>query len=100
AIQNVSLKTGSTIIMSRVLNGARLARFTRVDVTPVQGGSPLVFKSWVPAGPRGSAVSFEFPGADGTYNLNVVCSVGDPEGNAEYAVSVRDPRPAPGAKAK
>jgi hypothetical protein len=100
AIANVELKSGATITVARNLNGARFARFMRVEIAPAAGGAPLVFKStgWMPAGPRGSASSFEFPGADGTYNLNVVSLVGDPEAKSEYALSVRDPRPAPAAK--
>ncbi len=99
-LENVALKNGATITLARVLNGARFARFTRVEIAPAGGGAPLVFKSFVPAGPRASAMNFEFPGADGTYNINVVSSVGDPEGKVEYAVSVKDPRPAPAPKSK
>jgi hypothetical protein len=94
-VENVELKTGSTVTLARVLNGARFAKFVSVEITPSAGGAPLTWKSFNPAGPRGNASAFEFVGADGTYNLKVSYLVGDPEGKAEYAVSVREPRPSP-----
>lgn len=97
-IDNVVLKTGSTITLGRSLNGARYSRFTKVEIAPVGGGSPLAFSSFNQMGGRNPAASFEFPGADGTYTLKVTTLVGDPEGKIDYALSVRDPRPAADAR--
>ncbi len=98
-VENVSLVNGSIITLARNPNGAAWSRYTRVEVVPSHGGAPLVFKAsgMQPAGPRNSAIMFEFPGVDGTYNLNVVYSANDPEGKTKYVVSVREPRPAPPA---
>lgn len=95
-IENVELKNGSTITLGWRLNGGRGVRYQRVEITPAQGGAPLVFRSdMMQAGNnRGAQTArFSFPGADGTYSLKVTYA-NDPEGKVAYAVSVRDPRPA------
>ena len=94
-IENVELKNGSTITLGWRLNGGRGVRYQRVEVTPAQGGAPLVFRSdMMRAGNNRGAFTaqFQFPGADGAYSLKVTYA-NDPEGKATYAVSVRDPRP-------
>lgn len=95
-IENVELKNGATITLGWRLNGGRGARYQRVEITPAQGGAPLVFQSEMirARSDRGAFIApIQFPGADGTYTLNVTYS-NDPSGKAVYAVSVRDPRPA------
>ncbi len=95
-IENVELKNGATITLGWRLNGGKGVRYQRVEVTPAQGGAPLVFRSdMMQAGNnRGAQTArFSFPGADGTYSLRVTYA-NDPDGKAAYAVSVRDPRPA------
>ncbi|MBL9201061.1 MAG: hypothetical protein JNL39_11170 [Opitutaceae bacterium] len=95
-IEDVELKNGSTITLGWRLNGGKGVRYQRVEITPAQGGAPLVFRSdMMQAGNnRGAQTArFSFPGADGVYALKITYA-NDPEGKAAYAVSVRDPRPA------
>ena len=95
-IENVELKNGATITLGWRLNGGRGVRYQRVEITPVQGGAPLVFRSDMmqAGGNRGAFTArFQFPGADGAYSLKLTYA-NDPEGKVAYAVSVRDPKPA------
>lgn len=95
-IENVELKNGATITLGWRPNGGNGGRYQRVEITPVQGGGPLIFRSDMmrAGGNRGAVTAqFPFPGADGLYTLKVTHAK-DPDGKAGYAVSVRDPRPA------
>ncbi|MDP3069749.1 MAG: hypothetical protein Q8N18_05640 [Opitutaceae bacterium] len=99
-IENVELQNGATITLGSRLNGGKAVRYQRVEITPAQGGAPLVFRGDMmqAGGGRGAATArFSFPGADGTYTLNVIYA-NDPEGKVAYAVSVRDPRAPASAK--
>ncbi len=99
-IENVELKNGATITLGWRLNGGKGVRYQRVEITPAQGGAPLVFRSDMmqAGGARGALTArFQFPGADGVYTLKVTYA-NDPEGKAAYAVSVRDPESAPTEK--
>ncbi len=94
-IENVELKNGSTITLGRQTNGGRNIRFDQIEISPAQGGgAPLVFRPefMKAAGGHGNMAQFQFPGADGSYTLNVAY-LNDPDGKATYAVSVRDPAP-------
>ena len=101
-VENVSLTTGNLVTLGRSLNGGRNVRFIRVEITSTAGGPPLVFGSDFMRNIRGTMWQFPFPGGEGTYHLKVVY-LGDPEGKANYAVSVQDPKapaaaPAPAAR--
>lgn len=105
AIENVSLKNGTTVTLGRMSNGGKNVRFDRVEIAPVGGaGTPLIFRSEFmrSAGPRGNMAQFQFPGGEGVYSLKVFY-LNDPDGKATYAVSLKDPAPPPAepeAKAK
>ncbi len=95
-IENVALENGSTITLNWRPNGGRGTRPHRVEITPAQGGAPLVFRSdMMRSGNNRGAITahFQFPGADGAYTLKIAYA-NDPAGKAAYAVSVRAPRPA------
>lgn len=95
-IENVALENGSTITLNWRPNGGRVTRPHRVEITPAQGGAPLVFRSdMMRSGNNRGAITaqFQFPGADGAYTLKIAYA-NDPAGKAAYAVSVRAPRPA------
>jgi len=95
-IENVALKNGTIITLGRQNNGGKNVRFDRVEILSADGAvAPLVFRSdfMRTAGPRGNWSQFQFPGANGAYTLKVAY-VTDPDGKAEFAVSVRDPKPA------
>jgi hypothetical protein len=109
-LENVALKSGSLIILTGVRQAEEYARIDRVELTPVAGGQPLRFEAEhmnlrgygvenSPAAssgkliavrsPRGAA-QFQFPGADGAYNLTVrYCDEND--GKSTYTVSVKAP---------
>lgn len=89
-IENVTLQNGSTISLGRALNGGRAAGFTKVEIVPAGGGAALTFSREMMQ-QRGQRLQFQFPGADGTYTLNVVY-VNDGSGKTTYAVSVRHPK--------
>ncbi len=91
AIENVTLATGNTITLGRVLNGGKNARFVRVEITPAAGGAPLVFTTDFMRNVRGTMWQFPFPAAEGVYHLKVVF-VEDPEGKTKFAVSVGEPK--------
>lgn len=96
-IENVALKNGTSITLGRQNNGGKNVGFGRVEILPADGtGAPLVFRSeyMKVLGSRGNMTQFQFPGADGTYTLKVTYR-NDPDGKATYAVSLKDPNPAP-----
>jgi hypothetical protein len=96
-IEAVSLKNGTVITLGRQSNGGKDIRFDRIEISPTDGaGAPLVFRpEFMKAlGSRGNMVQFQFPGADGNYTLKVAY-LNDPDGKATYAVSLKDPAPAP-----
>jgi hypothetical protein len=96
-IENVPLKNGTTITLGRLFNGGKNVRFDSIAITPANGaGAPLVFRSdFMKAfGRGGNMAQFQFPGGDGTYTLKVTY-LNDPDGKATYAVSLKDPNPAP-----
>lgn len=95
-IENVELRNGATVTLGWRANGGKGVRYQRVEITPAQGGTPLVFRSdMMRAGNNRGAqtAQFSFPGADGAYTLKITYA-NDPEGKAACAVSVRDPKPA------
>lgn len=96
-IENVSLKSGSLITLGRNLNKGEGARFVRVEIS--QPGMPALtfradsgMRTTGMRNPGFSMQQFEFPGADGVYNVKAVF-VNDPRKLAKFAVSVREPRP-------
>ncbi len=93
-IENVALKNGTVLSLGRQSNGGKTVRFNRVEVTPVSGGSPLVFQAQYlrNGGPHGNLLVLAFPGTDGAYNIKVAYQ-NDPTGKATYAVSLRNPKP-------
>ena len=102
-IENVALKNGTLLTLSRQSNGGRNIRYDHVDIIPAGGaGAPLTFRPdfMRTAGPRGTWQQFQFPGADGSYTLKVAY-LNDPEGKATFAVSAKDPKaPVPESDAK
>jgi hypothetical protein len=101
-IENVTLKNGAILTFARSNNGGKNVRFDHIDIIPAEGaGTPLTFRPEFMrvAGPRGNWSQLGFPGADGTYTLKIAY-VNDSDGKAMYAVSVRDPRPAPAPETK
>jgi len=112
-IENVSLKNGTTIILTGQRDAGENARYDYVDVTPSAGGATLHFeaenmklshyhveKSPFASGgklirlenaPIGNA-RFEFPGVDGTYTLKVRY-VDEHDGKATFTVSTQDSEP-------
>jgi hypothetical protein len=113
-IENVTLKNGTTIILSGQRDEGENARIDCIDVTPSAGGQALHFeaenmklshyhveKSPFASGgkdiiltnhPLGDA-RFEFPGVDGTYTLKIRY-VDENDGKATFTVSTQDPEPA------
>lgn len=93
AIEKVALRNGAILSLGRQSRGGKPARFDRVEITPTGGGAPLTFQAQFMnrGGARNNFQLFQFPGADGTYDLKV-SYVNDPTGKTVYTVSVRQPK--------
>jgi hypothetical protein len=112
-IENVTLATGTSIIVTGQRNDGEHARLDYVEVTPAGGGQPLRFeaeamtlnnyqrenlafasgKRVVRTDANGSA-QFQFPGVDGAYNVNVRY-LDEKDGSAKFTVSIKDPEAGP-----
>jgi hypothetical protein len=90
-MENISLENGSRITVGRLVNGATLAKFERVEITG--DGIRLIFRQadMRDVGNRGTMRQFVFPGDSGVYTLKVAYRNEPANSKARFAVSVADP---------
>lgn len=109
-IENVELKTGTVITLTGQRDQGEHARIDCVEIIPAAGGQPLRFEAEnmnftgyraeaAPFASRGRLIiathdtgtaRFEFPGADGTYTVNV-SYIDEADGKAHFAVTAKSP---------
>jgi hypothetical protein len=93
-VENVSLNSGTVITVGRATNGAKTAKFDRVEIMAANGsGSPLVFKQEFMrlVNGRSSLWQFAFPGSAGSYTLRVGYLNVPADSKAKFAVSISEP---------
>jgi hypothetical protein len=114
-IENVQLKTGSTVILSARREGKGRAFVDLIEIVPMDGSAPplrfeaenmrhnrfaammasfasgrRVIAMPPTSQPMASRAEFEFPGADGNYAINVRY-VEESDGKTTLALNVKDP---------